>query len=298
MENRQKFLPLSVIMPSVLSDADTLLRNAGLFFRYLPIKNIYVAAPENVREKITLFNDSRIIFVNENEFSDVKRIREIYSSRTSIDPGRAGWYVQQFIKMGFCNFTDDAYYLIWDSDTIPLKPAEFFDSEGRPYFDMKTEYNPPYFATMGRILPGVKKAVRKSFISEHMVIRSGYMREMIREIEANNTLEGGNFQEKIMNAVDAGDLHESGFSEFETYGNYVMARHEGSYLLRAWRSLGHGGRFYSDISQVSPDVLRWISSGYDAATFEKFSERSRIARLVRTKTFQKIFPPGILEFFR
>ena len=289
---------LSVLMLSVPLDIDTLLRNADFFFRYLPVKNIYVAAPETVQEKVTAFNDSRIIFVNENEFSDVKRIRELYSSRTSIDPGRAGWYIQQFVKMSFSFFTHDDYYLIWDSDTIPLKPVKMFADDGRLYFDMKKEYNPPYFATMGRILPGVKKAVRKSFISEHMVIRSEYMREMIGEIESLAGLEGNNFQEKIMNAVDAKDLHEAGFSDYETYGNYVMARHKDSYILRNWRSLRHGGRFYSDISQVSPEVLRWISSRYDAATFEKFSERSRIAKLVRTKTFQKIFSPSVLEFFR
>lgn len=289
---------LSVIIPSVPRDIDTLLRNADIFFRYLPVKNIYVAAPESVQEKVTAFNDSRIIFVNENEFSDVMRIRELYSSRTSVNPNRAGWYIQQFIKMEFCHFTNDDYYLIWDSDTIPLKPVEMFADDGRPYFDMKKEYNPPYFATMSRILPGVTKTVQKSFISEHMIIRSEYMREMIKEIESSAGLEGNNFQEKIMSAVDTEDLSESGFSEYETYGNYVMVRHEGSYILRDWRSLKHGGRFYSDISDVSPEVLQWISAEYDAASFEKWSKRSRIAKLVRTKTFQKIFSPSILEFFR
>ena len=289
---------LSVIMPSVLRDIDTVLINSDSLFRYLPVKNIYIAAPSEVREKIDPLNDSRFIFVNENEFCDVKKIRELYSLRTSENPGRFGWYVQQFIKMSFSFFTQDDYYLIWDSDTIPLKPAEFFADDGRPYFDMKTEYNPPYFATMSRILPGVKKAVRKSFISEHMIIRSEYMREMIREIESSANLEGNNFQEKIMNAVDSEDLSEAGFSEYETYGNYVMARHNGSYILRDWRSLRHGGRFYSDIRQVSGENLRWFAEKYDAVTFEKFSERSRIAKFVRTETFQKIFSPDILEFFR
>ena len=295
MEN-QPLLP--VIIPSVIQDIDTILRNSDILFHYLPAGNIYIVAPADVREKIAAFNDSRFIFVNENEFCDVKKIRELYSLRTKINPGRAGWYVQQFIKMSFSFFTDDEYYLIWDSDTVPLKPVKMFADDGRPFFDMKTEYNPPYFDTMSRILPGVTRAVRKSFISKHMLIRSEYMRGLIREIESSASVDGNNFQEKIMNAVDVKDLHESGFSEFETYGNYVMSRHEGSYILRDWHSLKHGGRFYSDISQVSAENLRWFAGKYDAATFEKFSERSKIAKLVRTKTFQKIFPPSILEFFR
>ena len=282
-------------MPSVLRDIDTLLRNEETFFRYLPIKNIYVVSPSNVMEKISTLNDSRLIFVNENEFSNINRIKELYSSRTNLKPNHAGWYIQQFIKMAFSFFTNDDYYLIWDSDTIPLKPTKLFDAEGRPYFDMKTEYNPPYFATMSRILPGVKRTVRKSFISEHMVIRSEYMREMIREIEANGTLEGVNFQERIINAVDAGVLSGSGFSEFETYGNYVMARYAGSYILRDWHSLRNGGRFYSNASQIDARNSSWLALKYDAVSLEKWSSPSKLAGLVRSRIFQTIFPPDILE---
>ena len=114
-------------MPSISQDIDTLIRNTEFFFRYLPIKNIYVIGPESIAEKVSNAHNSRLIFMNENEFVDVPRIRELYSSRTDKNTGRAGWYVQQYIKMQFARFTKDEYYLIWDSDTIPLKPVELFD---------------------------------------------------------------------------------------------------------------------------------------------------------------------------
>lgn len=88
-----------------------------------------------------------------------------------------------------------------------MKPAILFDSNGKPYFDMKTEYHPPYFETISRILPGITKAINKSFISEHMVIRREYMLEMIHEIESSSGLEGSDFQERIINAIDAKELH-------------------------------------------------------------------------------------------
>lgn len=39
-------------------------------------------------------------------------------------PARTGWYIQQFLKMGFSQKTKDADYLIWDADTIILKPIK------------------------------------------------------------------------------------------------------------------------------------------------------------------------------
>ena len=127
-------------MPSVLKDIDKLLHNISIYFKYLPIKNIYIVAPDDVKEKIEQENDARLIFINENEFSDVQRIRELYNSRTNKNLGRAGWYVQQFIKMQFARYTQDEYYLIWDSDTIPVRQINMFDDKLRPVFDMRTEY--------------------------------------------------------------------------------------------------------------------------------------------------------------
>ena len=233
--------------------------------------------------------------MNENEFVDVQGIRQLYSSRTDKNPGRAGWYVQQFIKMQFASFTNDEYYLIWDSDTIPLKPVNMFTDDGRPFFDMKTEYHAPYFDTAERLLHGIHKISPKSFISEHMLIKSEYMREMLDEIEANNALDGSNFQQKVINAVNVKDLSGSGFSEFETYGSYVSVRHTGSYVLRDWHSLRNGRCFYSDPSDIDERNIKWLSSKYDAVSLEKWHSPSKLAKVVRSRLFQRIFSPDILE---
>src|ERR1700678_3704037 len=47
-------------------------------------------------------------------------------------PRAAGWYFQQLLKYAWC-FQNAAagHYLVWDADTIPLKPLDFFDGEGR-----------------------------------------------------------------------------------------------------------------------------------------------------------------------
>ena len=282
-------------MPSIPQDIDKLLRNTEFFFRYLPIKNMYTIGPESVAEKIQAQNDSRIIFINENEFVDVQAIRQLYSSQTNKNPGRFGWYVQQFIKMQFAAFTNDEYYLIWDSDTIPLKPVNMFADDGRPFFDMKTEYHVPYFETINRIFHDIHKTAEGSFISEHMIVKTEYMRELIGEVEANTDLEGKNFQEKIMSAVNAEDLCRSGFSEFETFGSYVSVRHNSGYDFRKWHSLRSGGRFYRASSDIDERNIKWLSSKYDAISLEKWNKPSKLAGIVRSKPFQMIFSPSILE---
>ena len=233
--------------------------------------------------------------MNENEFVDVQRIRELYSSRTDKKPNRAGWYIQQFIKMQFARFTNDDYYLIWDSDTIPLKHVQLFDESSRPFFDMKTEYHVPYFETINRIFPDIRKTAKGSFISEHMLIKAEYMRELINETESRAELKGADFQEKIINAINVNDLAYSGFSEFETYGSYVVARHPNAYSLREWHSLRCGRRFYSDLSVIDEENRRWLSQKYDALSLEKWNKPSCLLRIVRLRMFHRLFSPDVLE---
>lgn len=179
-----------------------------------------------------------------------------------------------------------------------MKPAILFDSNGKPYFDMKdmkTEYHTPYFETISRILPGITKAINKSFISEHMVIRREYMLEMIHEIESSSSLEGSDFQERIFNALGADKLSRTGFSEYETYGNFTLIRHPGSYIIRDWHSLRTQLRFYDESSSIRPEEIIWLATKYDAISIEKWQKPTKLARLAKSKTFRAIFPPTALE---
>ena len=296
-QTRPDQLLLSLVVPSIPSDINVLLGNTSIFFKYLPIKNIYIIGPDTIEDRIMQRNDSRLIFINENEFVDVKKIREIYSSRTNENINRSGWYVQQFIKMQFSRFTQDEYYLIWDSDTLPLKPVKIFDESSRPFFDMKTEFYKAYFDTITKLFPDVHKVINKSFISEHMIINSNFMRVLIDEIEANSALDGKNFQEKIINVISVKDLSGSGFSEFETYGSYVMTRYPESYIFRDWHSLRSNIKFYRNTSELTERQIKWLSTFYDAATIENWQKLSFFAPIIQSKFFQKIFPPQSLEKF-
>lgn len=128
-----------------------------------------------------------------------------------------------------------------------------------------------------------------------MIIKSEYMRELLDAIEDNANLVGKNFQGKIINTVSLKYLDDIGFSEFETYGNFVMSRHPESYSLRKWSSLRSMLQFYTDSGDFDEEQIKWLAKKYDAVSIEKWQKSSKVASLINSKTFRKIFPPTMLE---
>ena len=183
--------------------------------------------------------------------------------------GITGWYYQQFLKMQYSVVCSDEYYMVWDGDTVPCRDINMFSAEtGQPYLDLKHEHHPEYFETMGKILPGFKKVIERSFISEHMLINTKIMRNLISDIEKNDSIEGTRFWEKIINCIEPEKIYDSSFSEFETYGTYVALRHPSVYKLREWHSFRLGASFF-EIDTISDRDFQWLGKDFDAISFEK-----------------------------
>lgn len=128
---------------------------------------------------------------------------------------------------------------------------------------MKTEYNPNYFKTIKKLL-GINKQTKGSFIAEHMLFSTDIVRELIEKISKSN-VDGENWMQKIINACDASDPMP-GFSEFETYGSYVLATHPDSYAMRHLNTFRYGG--YIRGRQISDKMLKKISFDIDTMSFE------------------------------
>ncbi len=201
-----------------------------------------------------------------------KCIQSIITKRDPFSKSMSGWYLQQFLKMAYANKCEDEYYLIWDADLLPLRKLNFFDNDGMPLFNVKTEYVPSYFCTLGKLFNGeVKKRNTYSFISEHMIIRTEYMREMLQEINDDFSLRGDTFYEKIMNTIRTIDLSNCGFSEYETYGCYVETRHPETYRRRNLKYLREGDLFLGNYRDEK--YLSWASKTLDLICFENKVEQ-------------------------
>jgi hypothetical protein len=180
---------------------------------------------------------------------------------------KTGWYFQQFLKMAYARICKNDYYLIFDGDTVPLNPLNFF-SDGKGIFIKKGEYYQPYFTMISSLFNGeVNREVDFSFIAESMLINREIMLEIIERIESNINLEGAFFFEKILNAVQGSGLSGREFSEYEMYGNYVMKYHKDSYIPRRIRGFRDAMKFFSSLPEKY--VLDYLSRDFDTVSFER-----------------------------
>ena len=220
-----------------------------------------------IKENKYIFN-MKFKFINEKSLLDIDKIKKLIVNKNKKAIGRSGWYIQQFLKMEYSNLCKEKYYLVWDSDTIPVKEIKMFNNEGKPYFDVKTEYHKPYFATMKKLIPELGKKYNYSFISEHMLIKTEIMKNLINLIDKNLNIPGDKWYEKIINSININELKKSGFSEFETYGTFVNVYYNHIYEIRHWKSLRKGKLYYKFKSFTFLDAQN-ISKNFDAISFEK-----------------------------
>ncbi|MCD7726152.1 MAG: DUF6492 family protein [Clostridiales bacterium] len=262
-------MKMDIIIPVSFNDCFKLRDNITYIKKYIVANNIIVIGCEKVYDAISeLWNDS-VLFINEEELISLSEVTSYFYHITESSFSKPTWYYQQFLKLCYAHITQNEYYLVWDADTALVKPCSFFDSTtGLPYFDMKTEYHAPYFSTINTLFPDVNKIARGSFISEHMVFKKQYVLEMINEIENNISIVGTSFWEKILNAAKADNLKTTAsFSEFETYGSWVLTRHPDSYILREWSSLRHAVNYYDSMKSALKDRF-FLSKEYDAVSIE------------------------------
>ncbi|MCX6875075.1 MAG: DUF6492 family protein [Verrucomicrobia bacterium] len=178
-------------------------------------------------------------------------------------PVGAGWYFQQFLKWAFADTcAADEGYLIWDADTILLRPLEFRDAEGRTLLTTSAEFHQPYFETFEALF-GKRPAERISFISQHQWIEAGTLKELLGEIESRNPLGNG----WAWTVID--HLRGKGtnlFSEYETYGHYCRLRHPGRCVLRTapWTRAGRQLAGFPP----TPAKLQDLAEQYAFASFE------------------------------
>lgn len=280
----------TVIMPTIAKDIEASIPLAKYWEKYLPIKKLVFIGNSDVEKRVKDFPFQCKDFINENdivEFDYVKKLIDIKSKHNEQAINRTGWYVQQFIKMGYANVCEDDYYLSWDSDTIPLSKVNMVD-DGKPLFDMKDEYNKPYFDTLGRIIPNTTKMCRESFISEHMLFSREIMLDLLNSIENNKSIEGENWIEKIINAISLNDLSYSGFSEFETYGTFTEKNYPKRYNIRKWNSCRLGNELF-DPNNISDSTFDWLKQSFDAISFEKNSKKDRYWKIFNSTFMQKFF---------
>lgn len=285
-----------LIIPIVAKDISLIISNIEKIKNYLnSYKLVFIG---NAELKSLLPSYDYVEFIDENTiFSNLNigTIKQILVQKTGVG-NRAGWYFQQFLKMAYSQHCEDEYYLVWDSDTLPLEEIGFFNADKKPYLSYRPfeKHDLPYFDTIKNIfnIETVVNSESKSYVVEHMLFNTKIMRQLISNIESNLSLAGNTFFEKIINAVPHKNLNLSGFSEFETYVAFVMKDYPDFYVSRFWNNLRCGKIFLGE--QPDEESLQWISKAFVSVSIERYDKEWKIFKI---KAIRKMDFLNVYNFF-
>ncbi len=179
-----------------------------------PIHNIYIISETN-RELSAFCKNHNLIFVDENTI--------LGYGKTSINyvtdgKNRNGWLFQQLLKLGADKLVSTDSYAVIDSDTILLNNHNFLQG-GKYVFFESNEWHQKYFDTMRKLL-GFRAKSKLSFVAHMMIFDRAILNEMKSAIES---IHHKKWDQAIISLIDQTEL--SYFSEYETYGNYVLKYH-------------------------------------------------------------------------
>ncbi|MEK4047855.1 DUF6492 family protein [Paenibacillus sp. FSL H8-0048] len=215
--------PIDVLIPAIEKDLATLSFVIDSLRRYVqhPISNIYIVSPENSRIR-QLCSRKACVFVNETTVLPFTKKAIRYSSSRW---NRSGWLYQQLLKMNGDQVCREKYFLVIDADTVLIRPHRF-RSGGKSIFYCRSWSQPEYFRTYRKLL-GVPAPSPKSFVTHYMLFESAKLANLKRKIAARH---GMSWHAAILHSINK--KRQFGFSEFETYANYVYSTNRASVLLK------------------------------------------------------------------
>lgn len=234
-----------------------------------------------VHDKITLIDEDRIV-----DGLTLEKVKTYLTSKHA-DEKRAGWYFQQFLKLGISksNITS-GLYLVWDADCIALRPMSFFSQDNNVLCDTTKEHHEPYFNTIERLI-GIKKQVDYSFISEHFVFDKHIVASLINQISKDTS-----WWIEILDKIEPSMLSLSGFSEYETYGNFVSKYYPQHFKIRQLRKTRYGTRLLG----MKPNSfgLHLFSLVFDYMSFEEWQDKYKPTPIRYIKIVKVLF----VSFFK
>ncbi|MBE7445840.1 MAG: FkbM family methyltransferase [Planctomycetia bacterium] len=255
----QSSIKIDIIIPAHEKDADVLPYVIDAVRKNVnhPIGNIIIIS-YNSDKILTICTAKQCIFVNENTVLPITKndIKHIVNGSD-----RTGWLFQQLLKLGGERLSSQEHYLILDADTIFIRP-HVFEFQGKTIFYCSDEYHKPYFTMYERLL-GIKAKCPLSFVSHTMLIEKTKLENLRKEIENKHKT---TWYEAIINNIDKSE--GSGFSEYETYGNYVFSHYSKEIILEYWFNLSLAKGEIKNIENLKKQFL----NKYKSISFHSYNK--------------------------
>jgi len=249
-------IPIDVVIPAVAKDLGTLPYAIDGVRKHVahPIGRIFVVAPPDPKIK-AVCKRKGCVFVPESTVLPLRKRRIAYRSKRW---ERSGWLYQQLLKLGSSSVVERRHYLVIDADTVLIRPHRFY-AGGKYVFYCRNWSQPEYFVTYRKLL-GSRAPRPRSFVTHYMLFDRKRLASLKRKIERRH---GVKWYDAIIGSINR--KKQFGFSEFETYGNYVYSADPGKVVLKRAlnRSLASGP------SALSAARLSKLARRYRSLSFHK-----------------------------
>lgn len=214
---------IDVLIPAIEKDLATLPHVIDSLRRYVrhPISNIYIVSP-NSRKIRSLCARKSCIFVDETRVLPFTKKDIRYSSARW---NRSGWLYQQLLKMNGDHVCRESFFLVIDADTVLIRPHRF-RSGNSSIFYCRSWSQPEYFRTYRKLM-GTRPPAPRSFVTHYMLFEKAKLAGLKRKIEDRH---GMSWHAAIIRSIDK--RKQFGFSEYETYANYVYSGDSTSVIMK------------------------------------------------------------------
>ncbi|NUU61494.1 DUF6492 family protein [Paenibacillus agri] len=259
---------IDVLIPAIEKDLATLpyvVKAVRTHVKH-PIGRILIVAPR--KERLLHFcREHGCTFVDENTVLPLTKKDIHYRSRTW---ERSGWLFQQLLKLNGDKICKADYFLVIDADTVLIAPHRFRQN-GRTVFFSRSWSQPEYFVTYKKLM-GRKASAPSSLVTHYMLFERSKLSRMKKEIEARHGLP---WYSAILRSMNRSK--QFGFSEFETYGNYVYQSDPGGMLIRKARNKS----LHQNAGGVSQAEKSKLAKSYRSLSFHKRKGYSRSSQASR-----------------
>ena len=243
--------------------------------KFIKAKKYYLIVPDAEVELFKFVTPDKFIIELESKYCENFNLEYIKKYLPVSMSGRAGWYLQQILKIEFIRRqNEDDVILIWDSDTIPLKELNFINDQGilEIYEGIHhPKIHEPYFNTINSIL-GINREINKSFISQNIVVKSKWIISLCESIQ--NYTNEYNWINAVLNRTNF-NSSISAFSEYETIGTYIY-----KYFKNEWKFKDNSDYYRNGTALIGcPSNINnkeWLNlvKYWDYITFENYEKVS------------------------
>lgn len=231
-------------------------------------KSIAVVVPSQEISRFSYLSETGVSIISEDEILPhwcKQKIRDRIKMKD-----RAGWYLQQFLKLAYGTSQGLKKYVIWDSDTVLIRNM-VIESGDIVNINLAREYHKPYFETFKKIT-GYKTVLGRSAISQYIQIHTEIVEALINRI---CTYTGDpDWVNAILSRLDG--KSQSEFSEYETYANFVAVESPDRIKLvnNKWFRNGSDVVKLQDVTplmsaQAKLHLVEKLFSGFNYVAFER-----------------------------